>query len=342
MSRIDPTLMMWFAHVLEKKTEKFIFEFKSLDLYVDKDSIRRIRVASRRLRTVFLVSGGGQFLAEQKKLRVFLKKIGRMLSELRDIDVQIESIEAIPDNLFRKADHPGISRLLLRLRQRRDSVCANTENAINKMRSNSIFQTFYEELQRMRIRTEMTDSKIDFSFLRSVAFETINMQIIKLLSYSRSLNNPIASEEHHEMRAETKRLRYALEIFNEVYEGSLNTFISRLKELQTLLGELHDADVWLSFLSQFMEEELKRTETFYGTPRNFSRIKPGILALTRVNEIIRAEMYQKSTFCWDEMKKECFFDELKRNIGEWSKRDREINLSDINQKNLPVSADGIE
>ena len=342
MSRSEPPSKAWFIHVLEKKLEKFIGEFKSLDLDFDKDSIRRVRVASRRLRTVFLMSEGTQFLPEQKLLRSFLKKTGRTLGELRDIDVQIESLEAVSASCLQKEDQPGIARLLLRLRQRRDLVCKKTEKVIKRMRCNSSCLTVYEELQRLRIRSEMTEGKPDFALLRNCAFETINLQILKVISYSRSIENPMAQEEHHEMRVETKRLRYAMEIFDEVYEGALSVFILRLKEFQSLLGELHDGDVWLQYLSLFINDELGRTVEYYGTSRNFSRIKPGILSLIKFKKESRDQAYQNSNHYWLDLEKESFFYGIKKTLGEWNKRDLHNNFSKINQKNLPVSADGIE
>ena len=52
-----------------------------------------------------------------------------------------------------------------------------------------------------------------------------------------------------------KRLRYTLEICQPVYQGRLDPFVKAVKQLQSLLGDIHDCDVWVADLDTFLEEE---------------------------------------------------------------------------------------
>ena len=53
---------------------------------------------------------------------------------------------------------------------------------------------------------------------------------------------------HHALRIEVKRLRYTMEICRPLYGGRLDGQIEAVKRLQTLLGEIHDCDVWFGHL----------------------------------------------------------------------------------------------
>jgi CHAD domain-containing protein len=71
-------------------------------------------------------------------------------------------------------------------------------------------------------------------------------------SYERDLARPKAIARHHAMRIAAKRLRYSLEVFEPLYGRPLKGALRCAKELQTLLGELHDCDVWVATLPGFL------------------------------------------------------------------------------------------
>jgi CHAD domain-containing protein len=47
------------------------------------------------------------------------------------------------------------------------------------------------------------------------------------------------------MRIAAKRLRYAIELFQQCWGRPIATFAKRTALLQTALGDLHDCDVWI-------------------------------------------------------------------------------------------------
>ena len=55
--------------------------------------------------------------------------------------------------------------------------------------------------------------------------------------------------KHHEMRICAKKLRYTMEHFTPLYKNKLTTEIERLKAFQDVLGEMHECDVWIDYLS---------------------------------------------------------------------------------------------
>jgi hypothetical protein len=73
----------------------------------------------------------------------------------------------------------------------------------------------------------------------------VRVRLAELQAFMPEAADPRATERLHDMRIAAKRLRYIL----EVAEGSFGPYaakaIKRVKELQDLIGEIHDADVHL-------------------------------------------------------------------------------------------------
>ena len=73
----------------------------------------------------------------------------------------------------------------------------------------------------------------------------------KMLRYQDSLQDPCDQRRHHAMRIAAKRLRYTVELARPVYGQSLDEAVAAVKRVQTLLGEVHDCDVWVERVRRF-------------------------------------------------------------------------------------------
>jgi hypothetical protein len=58
----------------------------------------------------------------------------------------------------------------------------------------------------------------------------------------------------HDMRIAAKRLRYVLEVTGFCFEGPADTARRRARDLQDILGEIHDCDVMLPRVHQHLEQ----------------------------------------------------------------------------------------
>lgn len=63
-----------------------------------------------------------------------------------------------------------------------------------------------------------------------------------------AITDPARVTELHDMRIACKRLRYLLEIFDVAFRSDMAPHIETVRELQDLLGDIHDCDVQVPML----------------------------------------------------------------------------------------------
>ncbi len=73
----------------------------------------------------------------------------------------------------------------------------------------------------------------------------VRTRIGELHAFMPKAADPARVTHLHDMRIAAKRLRYCLEIATESFGPYAGTAVKRIKELQDLLGEIHDCDVTL-------------------------------------------------------------------------------------------------
>jgi hypothetical protein len=104
------------------------------------------------------------------------------------------------------------------------------------------------------------------------------------------------------MRIAAKKLRYVLEICNPAYEHRLSASIKAAKKLQSMLGDIHDCDVWVDFISQFAIEEKQRTTDYFGNSGPFELIEPGLIYLGRERKQCRDDTFERLAAYWKKVK----------------------------------------
>jgi hypothetical protein len=70
----------------------------------------------------------------------------------------------------------------------------------------------------------------------------------ELYSWSDFVDDPYRIRELHDLRIAAKRLRYSLEIFEDVLPAFSKEAVNELTQLQDELGDLHDSDVMIALL----------------------------------------------------------------------------------------------
>ena len=76
----------------------------------------------------------------------------------------------------------------------------------------------------------------------------------------------------HDMRIAAKRLRYVLEVTGSCFGPYAANAVKQVKDLQDLLGEIHDCDVQLPEVAAFLDELMEEDVAAAGaSPRDLAR-----------------------------------------------------------------------
>jgi CHAD domain-containing protein len=148
-------------------------------------------------------------------------------------------------------------------------------------------------------------------------------ELDNLLERQDCLAHPEDRQRHHAMRIAAKRLRYTLEISRPAHAGrpdaaaktatdaAIDAAIEAAKRVQTLLGDVHDCDVWLDHLAALASAERRRIVAAFGHPGRFSHVRPGIEHLQRDRRLRRRQAFQELVDYWNAPERRGIWDELR-------------------------------
>jgi len=279
----------------------------------DIEFIHRMRVASRRLRNA--MSSFKDCLPEKKSKpwRDEIRCITHTLGSARDLDIQIECLNQLYDDQLDSQFKPGYQRILLRLKQRRASAQEKVSKTIKNIQKDDLLSRMGGKIKKMTAQS--ASAYLYTPSLYKRAFSNINANLDDFLSYQGDVQVPENIEKLHAMRIAGKQLRYTLEIFAPIYDTALIPYIGVMKDLQELLGDIHDDDVWVSWLPTFIAEEQERIQDYFGNVDPLKRLLPGINHLIENRQKDRHEAYQSFIATWKTIEQENTWDSLKEIIN---------------------------
>lgn len=278
----------------------------------DIEYIHRMRVASRRLRAAFPLFGGCLRPKDLKAWTAQIKKVTRALGKARDTDVQLEVLQDFYQNLTEKQYRPGISRLILRLSQERKLQQTGVDQAMQDLLDSGALEAMRARLKSL---AELKDQVYLFTpALYEHSFNAITERLNAFLAYHEIVCQPEKVEELHEMRIAAKWLRYTLETFAPLYEGELKPFLQNIRKAQEMLGNIHDCDVWMQFLPEFLEKEREFTLAYLGHDRGFKRIATGINYFFQDRQAARLREYEDFTNRWQKWWQADLWSDLRKSI----------------------------
>jgi CHAD domain-containing protein len=190
----------------------------------DPESLHDMRVAVRRLRA--LLRAGKKLVAtDTSELDRRLKRLGRVLGEVRDLDVLLERLEREAAELDGKDEEEARS-LFAALRDERST---RRRQLLAVLRSDGYLSLLDDTSQTIdALEPSGTDTSLD---------ELADKAFGKLAKAVRQLPDEPADEELHAVRKTGKRARYAGEL------AAWKKPVQRAKALQDVLGEHQDAVV---------------------------------------------------------------------------------------------------
>ena len=180
---------------------------------------------------------------------------------------------------------------------------------------------------------------------------TVATRLDELCSFVPRALDPKRMKALHDMRIAAKRLRYILEVGAEPCFGPYAAAaIKRTKDLQDLLGELHDCDVQLPRV-RALQDELRAADALEARARagNAPDLDPtlasgtphapawrGLETLRIYVEARRGLLFERFAEMWRDLEREGFRPRLEYAISE--RPDPPTSLSQSNNGDAPSSA----
>jgi len=281
----------------------------------DIEYVHRMRVASRRLRTRLAIFEKHLPKAKVTEWQKNIRRVTRALGDARDKDVQIKIVRKYLKNLSNGQYRPGIRRLLFRLRQCRTGLQNRVVKSIRRLRENKIIEDIENTARQIRARALMKQTTDTSNLLLQVANQAISARLEEMLGWELYVDRVECIKELHAMRIAAKHFRYTMEALAPLYESGLEDHIAAARRIQTMLGDIHDCDVWAQFLPAFIEEEGKKMEEYFGHNNGLSKLKPGINSFKRDRSKMRRTWYRKFTAFWHEINGQGSWNKLMSDIS---------------------------
>jgi len=281
----------------------------------DIECIHDMRVATRRMRSALALFENYLPGKSSKKWNKRMRSVTRALGTARDADVQMDFLQKFFDSLTESRYRPGIQRLILRLRQNRESAQEKVMRAMDQLELSGVLEEMGGTLRRIRVRARMNHVDENSPYVYQQAYLAISLRLEDMLAYETYVSQPERMEELHAMRIASKRLRYTMEAFDPLYPGDFKQSLKTVRKVQTMLGDIHDCDVWVDYLPQFLEEERARTVKYYGHARPLNRLKTGILFLQQERQKRRTELYREFVEFWQQVQDQNLWDNLLEKIS---------------------------
>jgi CHAD domain-containing protein len=226
---------------------------KGTKLGEDIEELHDMRVPVRRMRVAFEIFHAA---FEAKAIKPYIKglrRVGRTLGRVRDLDVFMEKaghyLETLPED-----KHAGLDPLFTAWQGQREVERVKMLAYLEGEDYRSFIHKFnkFVNTPGAGVQKGARDYHAPH-IVRHAAPIMINTRLGAVRAYDEIL--PTATiEQLHELRIEFKRLRYIVEFFREVLGEEAKTIIDEIKGVQDHLGDLNDADVACQILSDFLEE----------------------------------------------------------------------------------------
>jgi len=266
----------------------------------DSECLHRMRVASRRLRSVLPLWAACLTRPTCDRWRKQLRRLTGGLREARDTDVQMACVQHFLAHEASAQERPGVERLLLRLQQRRRALQGTVVEALDRFMASRLAAEMEQTLTHLAHVSRACGLDTPGPYVYRQTHRAIQARLKALQAYAPYVQQPQCIQELHAMRLAAKRLRYTLQALAPLYPDALAEAVRAARTVQTMLGDIHDCDVWAHDLPQFLEAERDRTLGYFGQAEAFAPLVPGLLALQHNRQHYRAQRYQEFVTFWNQ------------------------------------------
>lgn len=251
---IDPQI--WLAQILRRRFDKIVQLYSAPLEHPKDEGVHDMRVAIRRLRSALRDFARLTAKLPLRKIRKKLKFLADLLGEVRDLDVAIRAFKETSGKAKHASIRKGIAEIVKDCKIQRRAAYDRLRVHLVKEDLADLTKQFdraFEEALRQREMFSATEVK-------EAARAVIEDCLDRFLEQVDAIYDPFAVRRIHRLRIAGKRLRYSLELFEDLWDDALQPFANDIKKMQSYLGDLHDRDFWIAGSSKRISAERPRSK----------------------------------------------------------------------------------
>lgn len=269
--------------ILRFHFQRMVYNEPGTRLGEDIEALHDMRVATRRMRAAFRVFGTHYHTKEILAYLKGLKRTGRALGAVRDLDVFQAKVYAYLDTLP-ESQKGGLDSLLEVLEARRSTARDQMITYLDSEKYRRFvahFDRFVETPGVGSLPISLCDDEPRPYRVRHVAPTSIYQRLENVLAYDEWIRIPDPPLSRlHALRIACKRLRYTLEFFREVLGPDTGIVIKEVVVIQDHLGALQDTVVASSILRDHLCQGMRDQQS---VPEHLSDheevgVSPGVAA----------------------------------------------------------------
>ena len=200
----------------------------------DVNSIHHARVATRRVRAALPIVTRG---SSRKKLKKAFTRLTRALGGVRELDVAVLTLDELAADP--SVPKEGLLQLRAILQEERQRLYADMSATVGHVDLDRLQRKTMAAFERA---LEHDSEQPDLKRLKSV-IKRAGKRALDLQAAIENAGNIYLADRLHQVRIAVKKLRYVLEIARELSRSRASARIRMLKNVQDLLGRMHDLEV---------------------------------------------------------------------------------------------------
>lgn len=251
-----------FLDKFKKIQDKFYQRLQDYIKDPNDENIHDIRVAIRRLETAYRILPKN--IREKEKNRNYVKKaksLFKLNAKIRDYDIICAKMESKYQD------------------QTYDLITTLKNSRIEKLHTaNEIALKILQESTPKLYDNMIKESKLNKRYFKVLGKIELSIQKNTIIA----LGDEKKIEELHMLRKDFKKLRYSLELASN--KGKTVQILKNLKEIQDILGNIHDCDIIIDHLRDIKQnskylgiiesEVLERSKKYYEFVNAFNKSRP--------------------------------------------------------------------
>jgi CHAD domain-containing protein len=258
----------------------------------DIEAVHDMRVATRRMRSAFRLFAPFFKATTIKPFRQELRHIAGVLGTVRDLEVFLEKAQRFADSTPDTDLTPLMQAWTKRLDKARDALIEELDSK-RFARFVNRFYAFLITPGKGAVPLPEPGDAVAYQ-VRHVAPRLIYEHYERVRAYEPVLEDaPVGTL--HALRIDFKRLRYAVEFFEEVLGPEAKSFIKEIKTMQDHLGDLNDAEVAGGVLRDFVD---RHNAQHSGTPLFMRPDISGVVVYAAATEAERQRLLDTFPAAW--------------------------------------------